>query len=108
MIETLAPDQVVKQRQVQRRADELVAKLDAAAGTNVFSERIDEQLKARPFPDYEAMYERLGIRILGGHPIFVDAPAARYRNAIMLPPVADTNRYAGCENTNVAESNRKD
>jgi hypothetical protein len=32
------------------------------------------------------MYERLGIRMLGGHPIFVDGPAAQYRNAIMAPP----------------------
>ena len=73
-------------------ADDLIAKLDAASGTDVFSELIDEQLKARPFPDYEAMYEMLGIRILGGHPIFVDAPAARHRNAIMARPVADKNR----------------
>jgi len=74
------------------RADELVAKLDAASGTNVFSELIDEQIRSKPFPDYEAMYERLGIRMLGGHPIFLDAPAARYRDAIMAPPVADANR----------------
>ena len=67
------------------RADDLVAKLDAASGTRVFSELLDEQLESRPFPDYEAMYEKLGIRMLGGHPIFVDAPAARYRNAIMAP-----------------------
>jgi hypothetical protein len=67
------------------RADELVAKLDASSGTRVFSELVDEQLESRPFPDYESIYEKLGIRMLGGHPIFVDAPAARYRNAIMAP-----------------------
>jgi hypothetical protein len=67
------------------RADELVAKLDTSSGTRVFSELIEEQLKSRPFPDYQAMYERLGIRMLGGHPIFVDGPAAQYRNAIMAP-----------------------
>ena len=67
------------------RADELVAKLDASSGTSVFSELIDEQLKSRPFPDYEAIYQKLGIRMLGGHPIFVAGPAAQYRNAIMAP-----------------------
>jgi hypothetical protein len=67
------------------RADELVAKLDASSGTSVFSELIDEQLKARPFPDYQAIYERLGIQMFGGYSIFVDGPAAQYRNAIMAP-----------------------
>ncbi len=66
-------------------AVDLVARLDASSGTSVFSDLVEEQLKARPFPDYETMYERLGVRILGGHPIFVDGPAARYRNAIMVP-----------------------
>lgn len=67
------------------RADDLVAKLDASSGTSVLSELLDEQLKSRPFPDYQAIYERLGIQMLGGYPIFVDGPAAQYRNAIMAP-----------------------
>lgn len=67
-------------------ADDIIAKLDGSTGADVFSALFDEQLTSRPFPDYEAMYERLGISMLGGHPIFDDAPAARYRNAIMAPP----------------------
>jgi len=74
------------------RADELVAKLDALSGSHVFSELIEEQLESRPFPDYDAMYEKLGIQMLGGHPIFVDGPAAQYRNAIMAPRQAFHHR----------------
>ncbi len=71
-------------------ADDLVAKLDVSSGTTVFSEMLTEQLKSRPFPDYDALYAKLGIRMLGGHPIFVDAPGAQYRNAIMAPAISDT------------------
>jgi predicted metalloprotease with PDZ domain len=67
------------------RAEDFVARLDAATGTAVFSELFEQQIQARPFPEYDALYERLGIRILGGHPIFVGGESARYRNAIMAP-----------------------
>ena len=67
------------------RAEDLVARLDESTGTDVFSALFEQQIKSRPFPDYPAFYERLGISILGGHPIFVDGVSAQYRNAIMAP-----------------------
>jgi hypothetical protein len=70
---------------VRWNADELVARLDEITETSVFSELFEEQIKTRRFPDYEALYQRLGIQILGGHPIFVDGVSAQYRNAIMAP-----------------------
>lgn len=66
-------------------AEEFVARLDKLSGTTVFSQLFEDQIKSRPFPDYEALFNRLGIQILGGHPIFVDGVAAQYRNAIMAP-----------------------
>jgi len=66
-------------------AGDFVARLDEASGTRVFSDLYDEQIKSRPFPDYDTIYERLGIRTLGGHPIFVNGVSAQYRNAIMAP-----------------------
>ncbi len=66
-------------------AEDFVARLDAITATKVFSVLFEEQIKGRNFPDYELLYERLGVRILGGHPIFVDGESAIYRNAIMAP-----------------------
>ena len=67
------------------RAEDFVARLDAATGTTVFAELFEQQIQERPFPEYDALYDRLGIRILGGHPIFVEGVSAKYRNAIMAP-----------------------
>ena len=67
------------------RAEDFVAKLDEVTGTKVFSELFDQQIKERRCPDYDALYARLGIRILGGHPIFIDGQSAQHRNAIMAP-----------------------
>jgi hypothetical protein len=66
-------------------AEDLVARFDKATGTDVFSVLFEQQIKSRPFPDYEQLFKTLGISILGGHPIFVDGLSARYRNAIMAP-----------------------
>jgi hypothetical protein len=67
------------------RAEDFVARLDAETGTTVFSDLFEQQIQERPFPEYDALYVRLGIRILGGHPIFVEGVSAKYRNAIMAP-----------------------
>ena len=67
------------------RGEDLVARLDQVTNTDVFTILFDQQIKSRPFPDYEKLYETLGISMLGGHPIFVDGPFAQYRNAIMAP-----------------------
>ena len=66
-------------------AEDFVARLDDVTGTVVFSQLFEEQIKSRPFPEYDKLYERLGIRILGGHPIFGDGVSAQYRNTIMAP-----------------------
>ena len=66
-------------------AEDFVARLDEVTGTLVFSQLFVEQIKSRPFPEYDKLYERLGIRILGGHPIFGDGVSAQYRNQIMAP-----------------------
>lgn len=67
------------------RGEDLVARLDEVTNSNVFSSLFEQQIKSRRFPDYEQIYQRLGISILGGHPIFVDGVAAEHRNAIMTP-----------------------
>ena len=66
-------------------AEDFVARLDEISETTVFSELFEREIKGRQFPDYDRLYDLLGIRILGGHPIFVDGEAAQYRNAIMAP-----------------------
>ena len=66
-------------------ATDVLARLDQAAGTAVFSTMFEQQIKSRPFPDYRQSFEALGIGILGGHPIFDDTPSARYRDAVMAP-----------------------
>ena len=70
---------------VRWQGEDFVTRLDEVTGTRVFSETFEEQIKSRPFPEYDKLFERLGIHILGGHPIFVDGVSAQYRNAIMAP-----------------------
>jgi hypothetical protein len=67
------------------QAEHVVAQLDAAAASEVFSMFFEEQIKSSPFPDYRKSFDALGIDILGGHPIFGEAAAAKYRDAIMAP-----------------------
>lgn len=67
------------------QGEDFVARLDEVTRTTVFSELFEEQIKSRPFPEYDKLFERLGIHMLGGHPIFVDGVSAQYRNAIMAP-----------------------
>ncbi len=82
---------------VRWSAADFVARLDAATGTAVFSELFKQQIQERSFPEYDALYERLGIRVLGGHPIFVDGVSAKYRNAIMAPREVSDERRVGEE-----------
>lgn len=70
---------------VRWQGEDFVARLDEVTGTKVFSGLFEEQIKSRPFPEYDKLFERLGIHVLGGHPIFVDGVSAQYRNAIMAP-----------------------
>ena len=72
-------------RVVRWQGEDFVARLDEVTGTKVFSGLFEEQIKSRPFPEYDKLFERLGIHVLGGHPIFVDGVSAQYRNAIMAP-----------------------
>ena len=69
----------------RRAATDVLARLDQAAGSEVFSTMFEQQIKSRAFPEYERFFDSLGIDILGGHPIFGDAPLAPYRDAIMSP-----------------------
>jgi hypothetical protein len=64
-------------------AQEIVARMDAATGTTVFSELAAELLDRPEFPDYERLFRDLGIEMLGGHPILGDGPGASVRTAIM-------------------------
>jgi hypothetical protein len=66
-------------------AEDFVDRLDEVSGTKVFSSLFEQEITSRRFPDYQSVYDHLGIEILGGHPIFVDGTAAQYRNAIMAP-----------------------
>ncbi len=66
-------------------AKDVLARLDEASGTDVFSTMFEQQVRSRPFPDYRRFFDALGIGILGGHPIFGEAPSSRYRDAIMSP-----------------------
>ncbi|HUU74087.1 MAG TPA: hypothetical protein VMW70_15780 [Burkholderiales bacterium] len=67
------------------RAEDVVARLDQVTGTEVFSTTFEQQIKSRPFPDYQNSFNALGIDILGGHPIFSDAESTPLRDAIMAP-----------------------
>jgi hypothetical protein len=66
-------------------AQEIIARMDAASGTTVFSTLAADMLDRPAFPDTEALFRELGIEMLGGHPILHDGPGAALRTAIMAP-----------------------
>lgn len=67
-------------------ADALIARLDALAGSPVFSQGRDDAL-ARPFPTFEPTLEALGVRG-SADAIELDdaAPLAEIRRALLAPP----------------------
>ena len=71
---------------------EFVAKLDALIGVPTVSIRYREFADMRRFPDWEKVYEDLGIRDLGSHLKFdANTPSAALRDAIMAPRAEKTN-----------------
>ena len=64
-------------------AEEIVAQLDRASGTSVFSELAAEWIERPGFPDYERLFRELDIEMLGGFPILNDGPGAAIRRGIM-------------------------
>ena len=72
----------------QRRwnAQEIIARLDAATGTTVFSDVTRDQFEASGFPDYDALLARAGVKVEGARVQFdATAPWARERDALMQP-----------------------
>lgn len=64
-------------------AQEIIALLDQASGTTVFSELAAELIERPEFPDYERLFRDLDIEMLGGFPILNDGPGAEMRRGIM-------------------------
>jgi hypothetical protein len=73
------------------KPEDFVARLDALAGTAVFSARYREFAAMRQFPDWQKVYEDLGIRDGNGPLAFAaDARDAAIREAIMKAPAVPT------------------
>jgi hypothetical protein len=71
--------------------DELVAKLDALIGSDVFSKRFREFRVRKDFPNLDGAYAQLGIHDTGNALDFDDgAPASHVRRAIMAAAAART------------------
>jgi hypothetical protein len=67
-------------------ADEIIAELDSATGTTVFSDIAREMLKRPEFPDTAALLGQLGVQVIGDRVTYNDnAPLAAQREAIMAP-----------------------
>lgn len=67
------------------KPEEFVARLDALGGTQRFAARQREFAAMRQFPQWQKVYEDLGIRDGGAHLSFGAAPDAAIRDAIMAP-----------------------
>jgi hypothetical protein len=68
------------------KPEEFVARLDALAGTALFTQRYREFAAMRQFPDWRKVYNGLGIDTDGARLAFDDAaPDASIRAAIMAP-----------------------
>lgn len=68
------------------RPEDFVARLDALTGSDTFSRRYREFAAMPRFPEWQKVYEALGIRDGGEQLAFSDAaPDAAIRNAIMAP-----------------------
>ena len=69
------------------KPEDFVARLDALAGSTRFGARYREFAAMTQFPDWQAVYQGLGIRTGGEHLAFeARAPDAAVRDAIMAAP----------------------
>ena len=78
------------------KPEDFVARLDALAGSRVFTTRYREFAQMRQFPDWEKLYADLGIVSDGEHLSFeAQAKDAAIRSAIMTGPAASAASRAG-------------
>lgn len=77
---------------VQWRARDLLARMDAITGTHVFTELHDQQIDAAAFPDLRELYDALGFTVRDGELQYTEgAPHQRLRETIMRPAAATTD-----------------
>ena len=78
------------------KPEDFVAKLDALAGVRTFSQRYRQFAAMRQFPDWQNVYEDLGIRDDGSHLVFdaaaTDAKLRAAMTAPRTPAIAPTSR----------------
>ncbi|HZP94237.1 MAG TPA: hypothetical protein VFB20_15355 [Burkholderiales bacterium] len=68
------------------RAEEILARLDAAAGSSVFTDVYREMYDRPVFPDFDAMFARAGVDVFGGEVKYSgDESARKLREGIMSP-----------------------
>jgi hypothetical protein len=67
-------------------AQEVLARLDQATGLSVFAELQKRVTERQDFPDFDALFMRLGVDVFGGEVRYSsDAEARRLREGIMAP-----------------------
>lgn len=64
-------------------AEEILAAMDRATGTSVFSDLAARLVDRPQFPDYDRLFRTLDIDVLGGFPILNDGPGKALREGIM-------------------------
>jgi hypothetical protein len=70
-------------------AREIIARLDEATGTTVFSDLVRAQFETDGYPDYAGVLDRAGVRFDGPQVEFdASAPWAAERDALMRPSAA--------------------